>query len=327
MKTAFRHFTLGVTAAIIGIAGYATAVLAGFPDKPITILAYMKPGGAADIDSRKFAIIAERLTGAKFVVKNKTGAGGIIAMKFVLEQPADGYLLMATTKSQVYKVVTAKSDINVEDFEWLALNQHDPEAIITNKAMKVNTWAQIVADAKAKGAMGKRQIWVGPAAGGLDHVMAMKTWAAAGIDPRHVKYIPFKGGKKAIIELLGGRGIVYVGNPRDTLGQPKLKVAALSRTSRLASFPDAPTFGELGVKNLDTEIMWRGFAIKAGLPEGPRKFWNDLFAKVSTDPEWVAHVKKSSIDPVYVSNAAFLKVVKSDMDEVRIWAKKSGILK
>ncbi len=116
MNNTFRNIALSITAAAIGIAGSATAVLAGFPEKPITILAYMKPGGAADIDSRKFAIIAERLTGAKFVVKNKTGAGGIIAMKYVLEQPADGYLLMATTKSQVYKIVTAKSDINTVDF-------------------------------------------------------------------------------------------------------------------------------------------------------------------------------------------------------------------
>ncbi len=327
MKSIFQNIVFGITAAAIGFVGSVSAVVAAFPEKPITILAYMKPGGAADIDSRKFAIIAERLTGAKFVVKNKTGAGGIIAMKYVLEQPADGYLLMATTKSQVYKIVTAKSDINVEDFDWLAMNQHDPEAIITNRELKVNTWAQIVADAKARGAKGKRQIWVGPAAGGLDHVMAMKTWAAAGINPKHVKYIPFKGGKRAIIELLGGRGFVYVGNPRDTLGQPKLKVAALSRKTRLASFPDAPTFGELGVKNLDSEIMWRGFAIKAGIPKEVTKFWDDLFARVSTDPEWVAHVKKSSIDPVYLSHEAFLKVVKTDMEEVRVWAKKAGILK
>lgn len=327
MKLTLGKFALGLTAAAVGFAGSASAVLADFPEKPITIMAYMKPGGAADIDSRKFATIAERLTGKKFVVKNKTGAGGIVAMKYVLEQPADGYLLMATTKSQVYKIVTAKSDINVEDFQWLALNQRDPEAIITNKALDVNTWEQVVADAKAKGAKGKKQIWVGPAAGGLDHVMAMKTWAAAGIDPKHVKYVPFKGGKKAMIELLGGRGVVYVGNPRDTIGQPKLKVAALSRTDRLPAFADAPTFKELGVKNLDGEIMWRGFAIKAGIPADAKSFWNDLFAKVSKDPEWVAHVEKSSIDPVYISNGDFLSVVKTDMDEVKVWATKAGILK
>lgn len=326
MKNAAKRLGMGLTAAVVALAGTTTIALADFPEKPITILAYMKPGGAADIDSRKFSEVAERLTGAKFVVKNMTGAGGIVAMKHVLEQPADGYLLMATTKSQVYKVVTAKSDIDVEDFQWLALNQHDPEAIIVNNELDVNSWETIVADAAEKGAKGKRQIWVGPAAGGLDHVMAMKTWAAAGINPDHVKYIPFAGGKKAMIELLGGRGVVYVGNPRDVLGQPKLEVAALSREERLATFPDAPTFDEMGVANLSGEIMWRGFATKAGLPDEAKTFWDDLFTQVSQDPEWIAHVEKSSIDPVYIANDDFLEVVKSDMEEVKRWGKEAGIL-
>jgi len=326
MKRLLHLSLMAALAAGIAMTAMVKAAVAEFPEKPITILAYMKPGGVADVDSRKLAAIAERLTGKRFAVKNKTGAGGIVAMKHVLEQPADGYLLMATTKSQAYKIVTSNSDVDVNDFEWLIMNQSDPEAIITNRESPVNTWEQIVADAKAKAAEGKKQIWVGPAAGGLDHVTAMKTWKAAGIDPDSVKYIPFKGGKKAMIELLGGRGVVYVGNPRDGSGQPKLKVAALSREERLPAFPDAPTFKELGVSGLDHEIMWRGFAIKGDIPEEARTFWNDLFMKVSQDPEWIEHVKKSSIDPVHISHDEFLGLIERDMAEVRQWATDAGIL-
>ncbi len=327
MKKMLRNTLLGSMALGIAVSGFAATALAKFPEKPITIIVYVKPGGGVDVDSRKLAAIGERLTGAKFVVKNKTGSGGIVAMKYILEQPADGYTLFATTKSVVFKTVIAKSDIDLGDFEWTAMTQSDPEAIITNRELAVNTWEQIVADAKAKGAAGKKQIWVGPAAGGLDHVMAMKTWKAAGIDPKHVKYIPFKGGKKAMIELLGGRGTVYVGNPRDTIGQPKFKVAALSRDKRLPKFPDAPTFGELGIKGLDSEIMWRGFAIKKGIPEDASKFYADLFAKLQTDSEWAAHVGKMSIDPVYYGPDKFYEVVKADRAEVTQWAKDAGLLK
>ena len=170
MNSIWRLLVLLVSAVVI--TSSVSVVQAKFPEKPVTIVAYMKPGGAADVDSRKFSLIAERLTGGKFVVRNKTGAGGLVAMKYVLSQPADGYLLMATTKSQIYKIVTAKSNVKVEDFEWLAMNQSDPEAIITNSELSVNTWQQLLADAKAKAAAGKRQIWVGPAAGGLDHAAA-----------------------------------------------------------------------------------------------------------------------------------------------------------
>ncbi len=324
MRTIFRHILMGAMALGVALAGIVTAALAAFPEKPITIIVYVKPGGGVDVDSRKLAAIGERLTGAKFVVRNKTGAGGLVAMKYILEQPADGYTLFATTKSVVFKTVIAKSDIDLGAFEWTAMTQSDPEAIITNRELGVNTWEQIVADAKAKEAKGELQIWVGPAAGGLDHVMAMKTWKAAGIK---AKYIPFKGGKRATVELLGGRGVVYVGNPRDTIGQPKLKVAALSREQRLPKFPDAPTFKELGVKGLDNEIMWRGFAIKKGIPEEARKFYQNLFAKLQTDPEWVGHVDKMSIDPVFYGPKKFYEVVQRDKVEVTKWARDAGLLK
>ena len=154
--------------------------------------------------------------------------------------------------------------------------------------------------------------------------MAMKTWRAAGIK---AKYIPFKGGKKAMIELLGKRGVVYVGNAQDILGQPKLKVAALSRTERLPQFPDAPTFQELGVKDLDNEIMWRGFAIKKGIPSDARKFYDDLFTKLMKDPEWTEYVSKKGVDPVYYKHEQFFKIVMDDKADVTHWLKNAGILK
>lgn len=58
--------------------GMISGALAAFPEKPITIIVYVKPGGGVDVDARKLATIAEEITGAKFVVKNKTGAGGIV---------------------------------------------------------------------------------------------------------------------------------------------------------------------------------------------------------------------------------------------------------
>ena len=321
-----RTIFLALAVAIASSLGGTQAALAEFPDRPITILAYTTPGGAADADSRKLAEIATRLTGAQFVVENMEGAGGLVAMNHVLEQPADGYLLMATTKSQVCKIASARSDIDVEDFLWLSLNQTDPEAIIVAADGETASWAKILADAAAKGAAGAQQIWVGPAAGGLDHIMAMKTWQAAGIAPDSVRYMPFAGGQEAMAEVLAGRGAVYVGNPQDIADRPGLAIAALSRPSRLAAFPDAPTFGELGLAGLDNEVMWRGFAIRAGIPEAAQAFWTDLLARVAADPEWQAHVAGAFTDPVSITGEAFLAIVRQDIAEVEAWYRATGIL-
>ena len=130
-----------------------------------------------------------------------------------------------------------------------------------------------------------------------------------------------------MIELLGKRGVVYVGNAQDILGQPKLKVAALSRSTRLSQFPDAPTFKELGVKGMDNEIMWRGFAIKKGIPADVRKFYDDLFTKLMKDSEWIEYVSKKGVDPVYYSHEKFYKIVMNDKADVTRWLKSAGILK
>ena len=198
----------------------------------------------------------------------------------------------------------------------------DPEAIITNKNSTVQSWEQIVADAKAKNG---KQLWVGPAKGGNDHIMAMKTWKAAGIQ---AKWIPYKSGGKAMAALLGGHGVVYVGNPQDVLGRPDLKVAVLAAPKRLGGqFADVPIFKEKGVSGLDNEIMWRGFMVKKGIPTEARVYYDDLLEKVSKDPEWRAYIEKGGANPVFYKEEKFTEIVKNDEAEFTATLKELGIMK
>ena len=64
-------------------------VFAGFPDKPIKIVVYTGPGGLIDITARKFSSVADKYVDATFVVENKPGAGGIVALKKVLQAPEE----------------------------------------------------------------------------------------------------------------------------------------------------------------------------------------------------------------------------------------------
>jgi tripartite-type tricarboxylate transporter receptor subunit TctC len=298
------------------------AAQAEFPVKPIKVIVYTKPGGAGDVFARKFTTIADKYTDATFAVINKPGAGGVIAIKHILKSRADGYQLAFVTRSNIGKIVSTGGTINVDDLTWLAMMVSDPEAIITLRNSPINTWEQVVADAKAQNG---KQLWVGPAAGGNDHIMAMKTWKAAGIK---AKWVPYKSGGKAMAALMGGHGIAYVGNPQDVLGRPDLKVAAISSQKRLTGqFADVPTFKELGVKDLNSEIMWRGFMVKKGTPEEALKFYNDLLKKVSQDPDWRAYIQKGGADPVFYEEEKFVKIIKKDQQEFTATLKDLGIIK
>jgi len=153
-------------------------------------------------------------------------------------------------------LVASRSEDYIDALDWVAMLMADPECIITRNSSALRTWEDIRRDAQEN--VGE-QIWVGPAAGGLDHVMALKVWREAGIS---AKWIPFKSGGKALAALLGDQGVAYVGNPRDASGNADLRIAAVSSSERLAALPEVPTFGELEIHNLENEYMWRGFALK-----------------------------------------------------------------
>lgn len=279
-----------------------------FPTKPIKLVVYLGPGGAGDILARKFTDVATKYTDATFVVENKTGAGGIVAMEYVAAGKSDGYSLMYMTKSNVSKLVTTDSELDPMVFDWISLMQIDPECIITNNKTDIITWDDVVADAKEKAG---DQLWLGPAAGGLDHVTAQNIWKAAGIT---AKWVPFASGGKAKAALLGEQGATYVGNPGEALANPDYNVAAICAAERLPQFPDVPTFKELGIEGLENEVMWRGFAVKAGTDDSIIAWYDDLFEKVTNDDEWKATYEPQGNMLVHKTRDEFNKLVQSDYD-------------
>lgn len=308
------------TLAMTGLLLLPTTVKAEFPEKPIKIVVYTGPGGLIDISARKFAGIASKYVDVNFVVENKPGAGGIVALKKVIQSPADGYNLYACTKSNIAKFVQVGGNDYINALSWTAMLMADPECVITNDTQEINEWPEIVANAQLHPG---EQNWVGPAAGGLDHVTALKIWDKYAIS---AKWIPFKSGGKALAALLGEQGVAYVGNPRDALGNPNLKIAAVSASQRLEAFPDVPTFSELGMDGLENEFMWRGFALKNGTPPEVTQWYDELFKKVSADPDWISFWSKGGIDVKYVAETEFTALVKEDTKVFEYYLRKSNIL-
>ena len=295
-------------------------VFAGFPDKPIKIVVYTGPGGLIDITARKFSSVADKYVDATFVVENKPGAGGIVALKKVLQAPEDGYNLYACTKSNIAKFIQVGGRDYVNALHWTAMLMADPECVLTNVKNDIFEWNDIINDALQNPG---EQNWVGPAAGGLDHVTAMKIWDEYGM---YAKWIPYKSGGKAIAALLGEQGVAYVGNPRDALGNPDLYVAAVSSDKRLEAFPNAPTFAELGSTTLNNEYMWRGFALKAGTPPDVIEWYTNLFQQVTADPDWKEFWGKGGIDVEFIGGDEFTDIVKQDVETFEYYLTKSEII-
>lgn len=78
-----------IKTSLLSLLFLVSIVQADFPTKPIKIVVYTGPRGLINITARKFASIVDKYVDATFVVKNKPGAGGFVALKKVIHAPGD----------------------------------------------------------------------------------------------------------------------------------------------------------------------------------------------------------------------------------------------
>lgn len=277
------------------------------PDKPITILNYVKAGGGMDVTTRKFQEIAAKYTDVTIIVDNKPGAGGLIAADYILDQDADGYLIFGTTVSYVDSVISAEEDVDnyIWGFEWIANIVGDPYCIMVEKSNPI-TLEELVADAKVN-----KQNWMGPSTGGAKHLVALQYWKALGME---ANFVPFESGPDALLAVMGGQGVATVGNPSDVNGR-ELRHLVIGGPARLAAYPDVPTWTEINPEYaaLDKVMMWRGYAVKKGTPAEAIEWWQNLCEQVKNDPDWIEYNTNKSYVVQNVGTEEFTAQVKQDM--------------
>src|SRR5258705_8874641 len=85
------HWVFCMLAAALSL---PAAAQGDYPTRPVKIIVPYAPGGATDIIAR---VVAQRLgetLGQSFVVDNRPGASGNLALEVVGKAPADGYTLL-----------------------------------------------------------------------------------------------------------------------------------------------------------------------------------------------------------------------------------------
>jgi len=288
-----------------------------YPTKPISIIVHSKPGSAIDYMARKVAEIARKYSDVAFVVENRSGTQGLVAMQYVLDMKADGYTLLGVTKSFLSTVIVNKSKVNMDDFQFIANIVSDPEALISNKERNFNSLDDIIKDASGEGG----QVWIGPGTGGRDHLMALKSWETLGID---AKWIDYKSGPQSILAMLRDESAVYVGNPADIKGKSDLEIISIASEERLKSLPSVPTFKEQGYDL--NESMWRGFAFKKGVPDEAVDYVTNILQKVVNDEEWENYCNETYVFSDFEKYEEFTERIVQETEETNYYLDKAGLL-
>ena len=305
--------------AYLGLLGYLYLGIgqgSSYPAKPITIVVHSKPGSPIDYMARKVAEIARKHSDVAFVVENRSGTQGLVAMQYVLDMKADGYTLLGVTKSFLSTLMVNKSKVSLDDFQFVANMVSDPEALISNKQRNFNTLEDVIRDAQ-KG----EQIWIGPGTGSRDHLMTLKSWDTLGI---HAEWIDYKSAPQSILAMLRDESAIYVGNPADIKGKTDLEIVSIASSNRLKSLPDVLTFNEQGY-DLD-ESMWRGFAFKKGVPLEAMDYVTRVLQDVVNDEEWENFCNETYVFSNFEKQEEFTARIGEEIAETNFYLDKAGLL-
>jgi tripartite-type tricarboxylate transporter receptor subunit TctC len=247
-----------------------------WPKAPITMIVPFPPGGQADLAARPIAEALQRILGVTIVVENRPGAGGAVGNAAAAKSAGDGATILMTLSSlavlpESNRLFDKPPLYEVDQLKPIARVLADPTLLAVPASAPWKTVAEFVEDAKKRPGV----ITYGSSGTyGTLHV-AMEMFAhAAGIKLVHVSY---RGAGPALNDLVGGQIQALASAPgvlKQQVDAGKLRVLANWGAKRVESFPETPTFMELGYKDVEFYI-WAGLFVPAGLPD-------DLTARLRT---------------------------------------------
>jgi tripartite-type tricarboxylate transporter receptor subunit TctC len=286
-----------------------------WPAKPVKIIVPFAPGGTADTLGRLVQQkLAERLKGS-FVVENRPGAGGAVGSELAAKSEPDGHTLVV---SGIASHVIAPLLPNgtpydpVRDFTHIALFGGPPAVLAVHPAVKAKDLREFVLLARAQpGTLS----YGSPGNGTQGQLVAELFKKRSGIEMQHV---PYKGASGAVADLIAGH-IPAISTTLTTAASQiragRARGLAISSATRLAEFPDLPTYAELGYPDL-VATVWFSLSGPAGMPKDVVERLNGEVNRALDSAEVRARLKPEGIVPQKLTPREFSAFV---ADELKRW--------
>lgn len=310
--------SLPVAGAAFGLAAPAVHAQT-WPSGTITMIVPFPPGGQADLAARPVADALQKILKTTVVIENRSGAGGAVGNAAAAKAPADGNTLLMTLSSLAVlpaaaRILERPPLYEVAQLRPVARVLADPTLLAVPAKSPWKSVQDLVQDAKAR----PNTIAYGSSGPyGTLHVAMEMFSAAAGIRMNNVNY---RGAGPALNDLVAGQIQAMASAPgtlKQHVASGNLRVLANWGAQRVPSFPDLPTFKELGFKDVEFYI-WAGLFVPSATPEPIHARLREAMREAMQSKEVIAVFEKAGSPPAYQDTPEFAKFV--DADSARLLA-------
>jgi tripartite-type tricarboxylate transporter receptor subunit TctC len=300
------------------------AAQADWPSRPVRFIVSQSAGGSIDIAARAIGQKLSAALGQQFIVDNRPGANGMIAVDAAAKAAPDGYTLLVSSPGPlinnafVYKSVsydTARDFVPVAQISSIAF------LMAVNVNSPYRSVQDIVAAAKAKPGEVK---YASTGSGNQTHLAAEMLAQGTGTKLLH---IPYKGEAPAIADLIGGQVDFIIGTMPALLAQVRggrLRPIAVCQRERSSAAPEVPTMAEAGYPAVEV-TGWTGILAPTGTPPAIVKRLNESVVAALAEPEMREFLAKQGAEPVTSSPEAFGAFIRSETVKWGGAAKAAGL--
>ena len=302
-----RRFLSGVVVAALGLMAFTPggAQAAWKPDKEVTFICPYAPGGGTDVIARILAkIINENnLSPTPWVVINRTGGAGLVAMKYMIDRKGDrNTVTMVTSTTVVASLLEGNDSTSFRMLTPLANLVLEPQFLATHKDSQFKDLKSVLDYAKAN--PGKLRV-AGATIASEDSLSNLMMEKYVGIK---TKYVSFQGGGDARKTLMGGHVDVAWLNPNEMEGLMvkdggNIVPLGVALEQRFPGY-DVPTFVELGYRVVFDSFL-RGVLGTPGLDPEAVAFYDEAIGKAANSPEFQDALKKSLTPGLYLNAKDF----------------------
>jgi tripartite-type tricarboxylate transporter receptor subunit TctC len=270
-----RLFSAAVAVACVALGAVETAVAQGYPSRPVTIVVPLAAGTGMDSLVRIYADkLAEQL-GKPVVVENKPGAALMLAASTVAAAPPDGHTLLVSTSTvmAINPVLYKKVNYDAQkDFAPISFYVKSPFILVVNNDLPVKTVPELIKYAKDSATP---VTFASTGIGTGLHLAGEYMKQRFGLNMTHV---PYRNTGQSLADIVAGHvkmSFAEAGATLPLIRDGKLRVLAVSASTRVPTLPDVPTFAEA-----------------AGVPDFEVVSWHMLFAPSATPRDIVLRLIK-----------------------------------
>ncbi|MBM4278343.1 MAG: tripartite tricarboxylate transporter substrate binding protein [Deltaproteobacteria bacterium] len=282
-----------------------------FPTKPINMVITFSPGGSADPSMRLLASKAEKFLGQPFVTTNNGGGGGSVAMTILSKERPDGYHISGCSSTSLIRIPQFREvPYKHEDFVPIMHFGAPPSGLVVKADSPWKTLKEFVEYAK------KNPGKVTYSSMGIGSPMHLAMEFIAKQEGIQWTHVPYPGSGPAFTAVLGGHVTAQSGSsesyPHVRAGT--IRLLAIHHEKRFKSFPDVPTFREMGYDFINESVFM--FAGPKGIPPSIVKRLDEAFRKGMEDPEFIQTMEKMEIVVSYRNSEDLKKYLEEAYDRL-----------